>query len=198
MPEISTLCVFCGSRTGDDPVFAERVVEFGELLVERGIDLVYGGGSIGLMGVLADTVLDGGRRVTGVIPRGLFERESAYGRVTEMHEVGSMHERKQTMYELANAFVTLPGGYGTLEEFAEITTWAQLGLHRDPIGLLDVGGYFSPLVTFLDRMVETGFLTPAFRELVIDDDDPARLLDRLSAHEAPDVGRRWLEGTEDT
>jgi uncharacterized protein (TIGR00730 family) len=193
VPEISKLCVFCGSRTGDDPAYIDATISFGKALAARNIDLVYGGGSVGLMGVLADTMLDAGREVIGVIPHGLFELESAYGRITEMHEVDSMHERKQLMYELADGYVTLPGGYGTLEEFAEITTWAQLGLHREPIGLLDVRGYFAPLIAFLDHAVTEGFLDPDFRALVLDDTDHDRLLDRMAAYEPPELGRRWLD-----
>ena len=167
----------------------------GGLLVERGIDLVYGGGEVGLMGVLADTCLAGGGRVIGVIPRGLFTREVAHRGVTELHEVVSMHERKQRMYDLSDAFVGLPGGFGTLEEVAEVTTWSQLGLHTKPIALVDVAGFWQPLGTQLDRMVDEGFLKPANRALVKLCASPAEALDHLAMAQPAEV-EKWITDSE--
>ena len=135
-------------------------------MARRGVSLVYGGGRVGLMGELADAALDHAGQVIGVIPTGLFAREVNHTGLTELHEVGSMHERKQLMYDLSDAFVALPGGLGTLEELAEVATWSQLGLHSKPVALLDVNGFWGPLVTLLDRMVGTGLLTPASRDLI--------------------------------
>lgn len=197
MPDLSTLCVFCGSSRGAEPAYAETAAGFGRLLAASRTRLVYGGGSVGLMGVLADAALAAGGAVVGVIPRGLFARESVHPGLTELIEVGSMHERKLRMYELSDGFAALPGGLGTLEEVAEVTTWAQLGLHDKPIGLLDVLGYFAPLVGFLDHAVDQGFLQPDIRSVVIDDDDPRALLDRMRAAEPP-VRTRWVTRPEET
>lgn len=164
--ELQAVCVFCGSSTPPGALFERTAASVGELLAERGVTLVYGGGRVGLMGTLADACLARGGRVLGVIPSGLFTREVAHRGVTQLHEVSSMHERKQLMYDLADAFMALPGGLGTLEELAEVATWSQLGLHRKPIVLVDVDGFWDPLVAQLDRMVETGLLKPANRMLV--------------------------------
>jgi uncharacterized protein (TIGR00730 family) len=160
------VCVFCGSSTPPDGRFEKAAASVGELLADRGVALVYGGGRVGLMGTLADACLSRGGRVVGVIPTGLFTREVAHRGVTELHEVSSMHERKQLMYDLADAFMALPGGLGTLEELAEVTTWSQLGIHRKPLVLVDVDGFWDPLVAQLDRMVAAGLLRPANRALV--------------------------------
>ena len=161
------VCVFCGSALGSRPVYAERTREFGSLLAKRNIGLVYGGGNIGLMGVLADAVLAGGGKVIGVIPKALVEREVAHHGVTELRVVQTMHERKALMADLADAFIALPGGFGTLEEFFEVLTWGQLGFHRKPCGLLDVEGFFAPLFHALDRMVAEGFLRTEHRQLIL-------------------------------
>jgi uncharacterized protein (TIGR00730 family) len=163
---LRAVCVFCGSSTPADPRYREAARGLGVLIASRGIDLVYGGGSVGLMGELADAALGQGGRVTGVIPVGLFAHEVGHTGLTTLHEVGSMHERKQLMYDLSDAFIALPGGLGTLEELAEVTTWSQLGLHSKPVALLDVDGFWGPLVTQLDRMVGTGLLKPAGRDLI--------------------------------
>jgi uncharacterized protein (TIGR00730 family) len=163
---LRTVCVFCGSSAPADPRYRDAARALGALVARRGINLVYGGGSVGLMGELADAALGHGGRVTGVIPAGLFAREVGHTGLAELHEVASMHERKQLMYDLSDAFVALPGGLGTLEELAEVATWAQLGLHSKPIALLDVDGFWGPLVTLLDRMVGTGLLKPASRDLI--------------------------------
>ena len=152
MVAIASLCVFCGSSTPPDPRYRDAARALGTLAAARGVGLVYGGGSVGLMGAVADAALEAGGSVTGVIPAGLFSREIGHAGLTALHEVGSMHERKQLMYDLADAFVALPGGLGTLEELAEVTTWAQLGLHAKPVALLDVDGFWDPLIAQLDRM----------------------------------------------
>jgi uncharacterized protein (TIGR00730 family) len=182
---LHTVCVFCGSYEGDRTEYRDAAVALGEELVARGAGLVYGGGRIGLMGVLADAVLAAGGRVTGVIPDHLMTREVAHAGLTDLRVVGSMHERKQLMFELSDAFVALPGGLGTLEELLEISTWAQLGLHRKPIGILDVLGYFDGLVSLLDHAVLSGFLSPRNRGLLLLDLDAAALLDRLGEHAGP-------------
>lgn len=180
MEALGRVCVFCGSSTGTDPVYRDAAVALADTLVDAGIDLVYGGGRLGLMGVVADRVLARGGHVTGVLPVALFDAEAEHRGVTELHETDSMHHRKQLMYELSDAFIALPGGLGTLEELAEIATWAQLGLHRKPLGVLDVAGFFGPLLTFLDGAVAAGFLRPEDRALMLDDTTPAGLLGRLS------------------
>lgn len=166
MVALRAVCVFCGSSDPADPRYRDAARALGALAARRGVSLVYGGGSVGLMGELADAALSDGGRVTGVIPVGLFAREVSRTGLTELHEVGSMHERKQLMYDLSDAFVALPGGLGTLEELAEVATWSQLGLHSKPVALLDVDGFWDPLVALLDRMAGTGFLKPASRDLI--------------------------------
>jgi hypothetical protein len=195
MPVLRSLGVFCGSSTGNDSRFAETARELGGLLADRGIELVYGGGEIGLMGELADACLAAGGRVLGVIPVGLFAREVAHRGVTELREVGSMHERKQLMYDRSDAFLALPGGFGTLEELAEVTTWSQLGIHAKPIALLDVGGFWDGLVRQLDDMVEAGFLRPANRALVRVVGTPAEALELLGSLEPPPP-EQWITAGE--
>jgi uncharacterized protein (TIGR00730 family) len=186
------LCVFCGSSAGSNPSYAEAARTFGRTLVRRGLGLVYGGGSVGLMGELADAMLAAGGDVVGVIPRALQLREVGHDGLTTLHVVGSMHERKARMAELADGFVALPGGMGTLEEFAEILTWAQLGLHRKPCGLLDVEGYWRPLVAFLDHAVAEGFVRPEHRRIVLVAERPDALLDAFEAYQPPAV-QRWID-----
>ncbi len=166
MVALGSLCVFCGSSTPADPRYPEAARSLGRLAATRGIDLVYGGGSVGLMGVVADAALAAGGRVIGVLPAGLFRREVAHPGLTALHEVASMHERKRLMYDLADAFVALPGGLGTLDELAEVASWSQLGLHAKPVVLLDVDDFWEPLVAQLDRMVRVGLLRPESRRLV--------------------------------
>src|SRR5262249_20375161 len=152
------LCVFCGSRSGASPVFADAARGLGELLVRRGCGLVFGGGHVGLMGVIADAVLQRGGEAIGVIPQGLVDRELAHPRCTQMHITQSMHERKALMAKLSDGFAALPGGYGTFDETFEMLTWSQLGLHQKPVGLLNVAGYFDGLLAFLDHTVREGFI----------------------------------------
>jgi len=179
MPHLRAVCVYCGSRTGTDPAHARAAFAFGELLGRRGIDLVYGGGRIGIMGAVADGALQAGGRVIGVIPRGLVDRELGHTGASELVVVDSMHERKAEMERRADAFVALPGGSGTLDELFEVWTWRQLGLHGKPVALLDVGGYWQPLVVCLDHMVREGFLDAGERAgLLVSADGPA-LLDLL-------------------
>lgn len=186
------VCVFCGSSVGKRPDYAAAAQRLGTLLAERGLGLVYGGGRVGLMGIVADAVLAGGGTVTGVIPSFLLTKEIDHRGVTDLRVVNTMHERKALMADLADGFIALPGGFGTLDEFCEILTWAQLGLHRKPCGLLDVAGYYEAFLSFLDRATGDGFVLPQFRSLVLSDDDPARLLARLDAYQPPDVAR-WLQ-----
>jgi uncharacterized protein (TIGR00730 family) len=163
---VSAVCVFCGSSVPADPRYRDAACELGALIARRNVTLVYGGGSTGLMGELADAALGQGGRVIGVIPAGLFAREVGHTGLTELREVTSMHERKQLMYDLSDAFIALPGGLGTLEELAEVTTWSQLGLHSKPVALLNAGGFWDPLLAQLDLMARTGLLTPAGRDLI--------------------------------
>jgi uncharacterized protein (TIGR00730 family) len=177
---LAEVCVFCGSAVGRRPRYAAAAAELGRELAGRGLGLVYGGGSVGLMGVVADAAMAAGGRVTGVIPSGLFSPEVPHERITTLHRVDSMHERKALMYRLADVFVALPGGLGTLEELAETLTWGQIGLHDKAVGLLDVDGYFGPLLAFFGHAVDEGLLKPRNLERLVVDDDPARLLDALA------------------
>lgn len=188
---MKSVCVYCGSNPGRQPAYAEAARRLGEALVERGLGLVYGGASVGVMGVLADTVLALGGRVTGVIPEALVRREVAHPGLSELRVTGSMHERKTLMAELADGFVALPGGIGTLEELFEAWTWAQLGLHGKPCGLLNVAGYFDGLLAFLDHAVAERFVKEPHRGMLIVGDEPDDLLRRFEAYEAPAV-RKWI------
>jgi uncharacterized protein (TIGR00730 family) len=185
MGSIRAICVFCGAATGRDPSYAAAAAVTGETLARRGIRVVYGGGRLGLMGTVADAALAAGGEVVGVIPRGLVDRELAHPALTELRIVETLHERKAQMAELADGFLALPGGLGTLEELAEVLSWAQLDLHAKPIGLLDVGGYFAPLEAFLDRAVAEGFIAERHRRLLLSDDDLDALLRRFDAWEPP-------------
>ena|SRR5579883_2211933 len=189
------VCVFCGSRLGGRPLFAEAARGFGAALARRGLGMVYGGGHVGLMGVVADAVLAGGRPVVGVIPRVLADKELAHLGLTELVVVESMHERKAVMADRSDAFVALPGGYGTGDELFEILTWGQLGLHRKPIGLLNAVGFFDPLLAWLDLMVREDFLKPKHRQLVRLAADADGLLDRLAEPPAP-ATEKWLDADE--
>jgi len=183
--DLRSICVFCGASTGRDPRYAAAATAVGRTLAEHGIELVYGGGRLGLMGAVADAALEAGGRVTGVIPAGLVERELAHRGVTELRIVSTLHERKAVMAELSDGFLALPGGLGTLEELAEVLSWAQLGIHRKPIGALDVGGFFGPLVGHLDHVAREGFVSEHHRDLLIVDVDLDRLLSRFAAWTSP-------------
>lgn len=191
MSEIRRLAVFCGSNSGARPDYVDATRSFGRLLCERGIGIVYGGSSVGLMAALADTMLDDLGDVIGVIPRMLVEREVANKALTDLRVVESMHERKAMMAKLADGFIALPGGIGTLEEFFEIWTWAQLGMHDKPCGLLNVAGYFDPLLEFLDRAVAEKFVRDVHRKMVIVESDAVELLSRFEAYEPPRVVK-WI------
>jgi uncharacterized protein (TIGR00730 family) len=183
------ICVFCGASVGAGEQYALAARRLGRLLAERGFGLVYGGGSVGLMGILADEALAAGGDVYGVIPRRLATRELAHSGLTELHVVGSMHERKALMAELSDGFIALPGGLGTFEELFEVITWTQLGIYRKPVGLLNVSKYFESFVALIERAISECFVPPEHRQLVILDEDPARLLQRLQTHALPAVPR---------
>jgi uncharacterized protein (TIGR00730 family) len=186
------VCVYAGSNPGSHPAYTEAARALAAELAERGIGLVYGGGKVGLMGVIADTVLAAGGEAIGVMPQALIDREIGHPRLTELKVVGSMHERKAQMAELADAFIALPGGIGTLEELIEVYTWSQLGIHDKACGVLNVRGYYDGLATFLDHAVQEGFLRAQHRAVLSVAEDPAELLDALAAFEPPRVGK-WLE-----
>ncbi len=191
MVAIASVCVFCGSSTPPDPRYSAAARELGSLIGRRGLGLVYGGGSVGLMGTVADAALAAGGQVTGVIPAGLFGREIAHEALTTLHQVGSMHERKQLMYDLSDGFIALPGGLGTLEELAEVTTWSQLGLHAKPVVLLDVDGFWDHLVAQLDHMVRVGLLKPSNRALIQRARDADGALAALAAAQ-PAREEKWI------
>ncbi len=186
-----TVCVFCGSREGARPSYAEAARLVGKTLARRGIRVVYGGGRVGLMGAVADAVLEEGGEVVGVIPEALLAREIAHQGLTKLHVVGSMHERKRLMAGLSEGFVTLPGGYGTFEEFLEVLSWAQLGIHGNPCGLLDVDGYYEPLAILFDEAVKEGFVPPHHRPLVLMKRDPESLLDAMVRYTPPKTNK-WV------
>ncbi|MFT3915502.1 MAG: TIGR00730 family Rossman fold protein [Anaeromyxobacteraceae bacterium] len=189
------VCVFCGSRTGSKTAYTASARAMGQALARRGLGLVYGGGSNGLMGALADAALAAGGEVVGIIPGGLVAREVGHHGVTRLEVVPSMHARKARMAELADGFVALPGGVGTLEELAEIMTWAILGMHAKPVGLLDVEGFYAPLVGFLDHAEREGFLAEEQRRFLLVERDPGALLERMSAFVPPRV-QAWISPKE--
>lgn len=179
------ICVFCGSSPGVRPEYSTAARALGELLVQQGIELVYGGASVGLMGIVARTVQAGGGRVTGIIPRLLAEKEVALTSLDDLRIVDSMHERKALMAELSDGFIALPGGIGTIEEFVEVLTWAQLGIHTKPCGLLNSAGYYDRLLGFFDQMLAEGFIRPACRSTILVEQEPARLLDAMGSYRSP-------------
>ena len=189
------ICVFCGSSLGARTEYSEAAITLGGLLARRNIGLIYGGGNVGLMGVIANAVLDAGGQVIGVIPHSLAQREIEHRGLTELHVVDSMHTRKAMMADLADAFIAMPCGVGTFEELFEAITWTQLGLHRKPCGLLNVAGFYTPLAAFIDQAVTEGFIKPVHRESIIVDDDAERLLDTLAAVKLPDVPK-WIRPEE--
>src|SRR5262245_5017679 len=189
---LRSICVFCGSSVGAKPEYAAAARVMGRLLAERRIRLVYGAGNVGLMGLLADAALRAGGEVIGVIPQMLVDRELAHRGVSELRIVGSMHERKALMAELADAFVALPGGLGTFEELCEVLTWAQLGIHAKPVGCLNVAGYFDGLLQLLDHAVGERFLHPRQRELLVSANGPAQLLAELERHQ-PAADVKWFD-----
>lgn len=187
------LCVFCGSSAGDRPRYAEQARELGKLLAARNIGLVYGGGHVGLMGVVADAVLAGGGTVVGVIPRSMVERELGHAGLTELHVVETMHQRKALMADLADGFAALPGGFGTADELFEILTWRQLQIHAKPVGLLNTAGYFDPLLAWLEQCVAEGFIRARHRALLIEAAEPGPLLASLLSYQASPEVEKWGE-----
>jgi len=192
MPHI---CVFCGSSCGRDPAYRAAAIAMGQELVRTGFGLVYGGGRVGLMGVVADAVMAAGGDVIGVIPEKLATVELLHTGVRDMRVVASMHHRKALMANLCDAFVALPGGYGTLEELFEVITWAQLGMHSKPIGILNINGYFDALLQFVERSITDCFVKPNHRQLFVIASDPAELLSRISTHHMPDTPK-WIDQAE--
>lgn len=189
------ICVYCGSSNGTRPSYIQAARALGTSLVRRGLGLVYGGSNVGLMGALADTVLAQGGEVIGVIPESVVIREVAHTRLADLRVVGSMHERKALMAELADGFIAMPGGFGTLEEFCEIVTWVQLGLHRKPCGLLNVEGYYDGLLSFLNHAVAEGFIRTEYRSVVLTDSEVDGLLEKISKYEAPHL-KKWIDRDE--
>lgn len=188
---MNSICVFCGSSFGTRPAYRQAAQAMGDAIAQHGLTLVYGGGNVGLMGTVADAVLAAGGNVIGVIPEFLASKEIAHTGLTKLHVVNSMHDRKALMAELSDAFVALPGGYGTLEEFCEVLTWAQLGLHQKPHGLLNVAGYYDSLLTLFDHAVREQFLKPALRNLVLEASEPERLLTLLAEYQ-PQFVDKWI------
>jgi uncharacterized protein (TIGR00730 family) len=189
-------CVFCGSRPGARPEYVVQARALGKELVRRGIGLVYGGAGIGVMGALADAVMTQGGTVVGVMPQRLVDREIAHPRLSEMHIVGSMHERKALMEKLSDGFIALPGGFGTFEELFEIITWSQLGLHQKPIGILDVAGYYAPVRQLLQSGVAEGFIPPEHPQRIQLESDVSTLLDRMLAYTPPPAVPKWINRSE--
>lgn len=184
------ICVNCGSSPGFDPCYMAMARHLGRAIIENQYELVYGGADVGLMGQVADTVLKAGGVVRGIIPESLARKVSHQG-LTELHVVGSMHERKKMMFDLSDAFIALPGGFGTLEEITELLTWAQLGLHSKPCGLINVNGYFDPLLSFLDNVVSNGFMTQEHRKVLLVSETPEDLLDQAAAYKPPTT-EKWV------
>ncbi len=193
---MARLCVFCGSSSGNRPLFAEEASRLGRLMVAAGVGLVYGGGNIGLMGVLARTVMAGGGEVIGVIPHALEAKELALYETTKLHVVGSMHERKALMADLADGFAALPGGFGTCDELFEILTWAQLGLLNKPIGLLNVDHFYTPLLTWLEGVVASGMLKANNLRLLRVTENPSTLLEMLTEPPRPSPEPKWIKSEE--
>jgi hypothetical protein len=192
---MKAICVYCGSSPGRLEVYASAARALGQALVERDLGLVYGGASIGLMGLIADTVLQLGGRAVGVIPKGLARKEVVHRHLTELHVTRSMHERKTLMADLSDGFIAMPGGIGTFEEIFEIWTWAQLGIHAKPCGLLNVAGYYDALTAFLDHAAAEQFLKPSQRSLLMVEQAPQALLGRFANYQPPSV-RKWLDADE--
>lgn len=187
MRDIKRIAVYCGSAAGASEIYRHEAVKFARVLVEQGITLVYGGASVGIMGTVADTVLREGGQAIGVIPALLEGREIAHKNLTELHRVSTMHERKSKMIELADGFVALPGGFGTLEEFAEVFTWSQIGLHQKPVGLMNINNYYDPLLSLINKMTDEQFMQEKYRHMAITETDGNTLIRRFRDYEAPAV-----------
>jgi uncharacterized protein (TIGR00730 family) len=189
---IKTICVFCGSSTGENPVYAQRAEQLARIFLEKEIRLVYGGANVGLMRILADTMLRGKGHVTGIMPENLVHREVAHLDLTEMHIVADMQERKAVMAKISDGFISLPGAYGTFDELFEMLTWNQLHIIEKPVGLLNINGFFNPLMKMLDKAVEEKFLRPEHRGILIADEDEAVLLKRMNEYK-PVTAEKWIE-----
>jgi len=185
------ICVYCGANFNGDPILSEAINQLAEIMVNQGITLIYGGGKVGVMGLVADAVLSKGGKAEGVIPQFLVDKEVAHDGLTELHIVENMHERKQLMSDLCDGYITLPGGLGTMEEFFEVLTWLQLGLHSKPVAILNINGYYDFLLKQLDVMVEQRFLKPVNRDLVISSADPIELIDLMNNFK-PDIDEVWF------
>ena len=189
---MKSVCVFCGSNPGNDPAYAEGARAMGREIARRGMVLVYGGGAVGLMGVVANAALEAGGEVHGVIPQALRDKEVGHHGLTRLEVVDTMHTRKARMAELSEGFIAMPGGIGTFEELFEIWTWGQLGIHTKPLGMLDVGGFYEPVASLLDATVSAGFLKQSHRAIAMTETDPAALLDRMEAY-VPQATYKWVE-----
>ncbi|QCJ71008.1 TIGR00730 family Rossman fold protein [Providencia heimbachae] len=187
MRKIKSIAIYCGSSMGSNTLYKQQAIEFAKEMVKRDITLVYGGASVGIMGTIADTVLSLGGKAIGVIPSLLEEREISHKNLTELYKVETMHQRKNKMIELADAFVALPGGYGTLEEYAEVFTWSQIGLHTKPCALFNINNYWQPLIDMTNKMADEGFLHEKYRNMAIVETTPSALLDRFETYIAPPV-----------
>ncbi|MCR8643481.1 TIGR00730 family Rossman fold protein [Paenibacillus sp. N1-5-1-14] len=190
------ICVYAGSNVGNSPEYAERAQRLGEELAARGIELVYGGSKIGLMGIVADAVLAGGGRAIGVMPAGLFRGEMRHTGLTEFHETANMHERKALMAELSDAFIALPGGIGTFEELFEMLSWSQLGIHQKPVGLLNVNGFYEPFYNMVDHAITAGFARESNKQLFIMDGEPTTLVESLVNFTRPELENKWKQLSE--
>jgi hypothetical protein len=188
---IHAICVYCGSSSGSNPIYAEAAHTMGTAIAKRGKTLVYGGGAVGLMGIVADAALAAGGRVLGLMPQALVDKEIQHKGLTELRVVGSIHERKAGMIAAADALIAMPGGFGTYEEITEAATWAQLGYHRKPCGLLNVNGFYDGLITLMERAIADGFVNPAHRDILVIERGVEALLDRIETHEMPLVAK-WI------
>ncbi len=186
---VKRVCIFCGSSPGSKPIYSEKARDTGRVLAENNIGLVYGGGKVGIMGAVAQAAMEAKGEVIGVIPRDLVKKEVAFTGITDLRVVNSMHERKALMAGLSDGFIALPGGLGTIEEFFEILTWAQLGIHKKPCGFLNVDGYYDKMIEFIDYAVKEQFIGPGGRSLILEDDDPAALLKKFQAYQPPTIDK---------
>lgn len=189
---MNSICIFCGSNVGTDPAFSSSAQKLGVLFAQRNIELVYGAGNVGLMGVIADACLDAGGKVVGVIPEFLMAKEVGHSGLQELIQTKTMHERKQIMADRSQGFIAMPGGMGTMDELCEILTWGQLGLHKDPIGVLNVNGYYDSLLSFFDEMVEKKFLHQKNRDMIMSHEEPEELLKLMEAYVPPSV-EKWID-----
>ncbi|MCL6442720.1 MAG: TIGR00730 family Rossman fold protein [Alicyclobacillus sp.] len=187
------ICVFAGSNLGTDPEYKLCSQKLGKAIVQNGLELVYGGSKVGLMAEVANEVLNHGGRVIGVMPTGLFRGEMVHTGLSQLIEVKDMHERKATMNRLSDAFVALPGGYGTFEELFEVISWAQLGIHQKPVGVLNIAGYFTPLLNMIDHAVKAGFVQEAHKKLLVSASDPVSLIEKMRNYQAPILGNKWQQ-----